>query len=169
MAAAVLVISMLLLLAVPLVDKPVQAVTKTVEQTISKNVLQKGQQFSLTNMPYNGPESIKPVNYSGSLTYRGIQNFCYSPDGKYIFNIGECLEGAKIHSLLTRCKIPKKTGAKASAICEESVLLEGFGHGDSIAITQKNLSKEIYDIWVTCRSGSDGYARGAARLTYQVN
>ena len=168
--SAILAAALLALVFIPLNSQPAQAATtKTIQQKVSAKALQNGLQFFLTNMPYNGPDSLKPDNYSGPLTYRGIQNFDYTPDGKYILAMGECVEGSKVHSLLTRCRIPEERGETASAECEQAILLKGFGHGDSIAVTQDNLKKEVYNIWVSCKPGLDGYSREIARLTYKVD
>lgn len=121
------------------------------------------------NMPYNGVNSIIRTYKKQDLTVRTIQNFAYTPDGKYVFTIGECSTDSGKHGLLTRCAVPKKTGKTAETESQEVVVLEKFGHSDVIDITQDDLSKKVYNIWVSCKPGSDGYGRQIARLTYKID
>lgn len=139
------------------------------KQTVTSEVLQQGKQFTLTNMPYNGANSIIKTFGKEPLTVTTLQNFDYTPDGKYIFTIGECSTGSKKHGLLSRCSLPSKKGETATARCLEAVVLEKFGHSDVLAITQDNLKKQVYNIWVSCKPGADGVGRQIARLTYKVD
>ena len=139
------------------------------KQTVKSSVLQQGKQFTLVNMPFNGESSIISQFDDEPLTVNTLQNFDYTPDGKYVFTIGECNTGNKKHGLLTRCSLPSKKGANAKSKCLEAVVLEKFGHSDVLAVTQDNLKKQVYNIWVSCKPGADGVGRQIARLTYQVN
>lgn len=162
--------SLLLILGVliPQTNQIISAAT-TKKQTVKSSVIQSGKQFTLTNMPYNGVSSIISTYKDKELTVRTIQNFAYTPDGKYIMTIGECSTGSEKHGLLTRCAVPSKTGEKAEAESEQAIVLEKFGHSDVIDITQENLSKKVYNIWVSCKPGTNGYARQIARLTYKID
>lgn len=144
------------------------AYAKTAKKTISYKKLNSGKQFTMVDMPYHGA-------YSPIKTYKGhpiaisqIQNFDYTPDGKYIINIGDCKINDKNYSLLTRCTLPKKRGPKATATCVDALVLGRFGHSEVVCVTQDDLSKEIYNLWIAANPGSDGYGREIARLTYKV-
>lgn len=139
------------------------------KQTVKSSTLQKGLQFTLTDMPYNGEQSIIKKYKDKKLTVNTVQNFCYTPDGKYILTIGESNTGNKKHGLLTRSTLPKKKGTSAKAKAVEAIVLGSFGHSDVLAVTQDNLSKEVYNLWVSCKPGGDGYGRQIARLTYKVS
>lgn len=141
----------------------------TKKQTVKSTTLQSGKQFTLMNMPYNGVNSIISTYKNQDLTVRCIQNFGYTPDGKFIFTIGECNVSGEKYGMLTRCAVPSKVGENAEAPSQEVVVLEKFGHSDVIAVTQDDLSKQVYNLWVSCKPGSDGYARQIARLTYKVD
>lgn len=153
---------------VPQTSQRAYAATVT-KQTVKSSVLQKGQQFTLVNMPYNGEASIIRKYKDEELSVSNLQNFDYTPDGKYILTISECRTGNKKHGLLTRCALPDKTGKNAKAECLEALVLENFGHSDVLAVTQDNLSKQVYNIWVSCKPDTDGYGRQIARLTYKVS
>ena len=150
-------------------SEPSISAATTKKYTVKTSALQAGKQFTLMNMPYNGTNSIIKTYKDKELTVRTVQNFDYSPDGKYIFTIGECSTGSQKHGLLTRCAAPKKNGKTAEAQSIDTMVLEGFGHSDTLAITQDNLSKQIYNIWVSCNPGTNGYGRQIVRLTYQVD
>ena len=82
---------------------------------ISGSTIEKGIQFSLKNMPYNGKYCPVPRTYlDKSLTFRTVQNFAYTPDNKYIFTVSEAYSGSASEgikdTLLTRCAIPNKKG-----------------------------------------------------------
>ena len=141
----------------------------TNKQTVKSSTLQSGKQFTLMNMPYNGVNSIISTYKNQDLTVRCIQNFGYTPDGKYIFTIGECNVSGEKYGMLTRCAVPSKVGENAQAPSQEVVVLEKFGHSDVMAVTQDDLSKQVYNLWVSCKPGSDGYGRQIARLTYKVD
>ncbi len=137
--------------------------------TVKSSALQKGQQFTLTNMPYNNEASIISEYKGKELTVNCVQNFAYTPDGKYIFTIGESNTDNKKHGLLTRCKLPSKKGVTAKAECQQATVLANYGHSDVLAVTQDNLSKQVYNIWVSCSPGTNGLGRKITRLTYKVN
>ena len=141
----------------------------TKKQTVKSSTLQSGKQFTLTDMPYNGVHSIISSYKNKDLTVRCIQNIAYTPDGKYIFTIGECNVSGEKYGLLTRCSVPTEIGKNAEAPSQEAVVLEDFGHSDVVAVTQDNLSKKVYNLWVSCKPGDDGYGRQIARLTYKVD
>ena len=141
----------------------------TKKQTVKSSTLQSGKQFTLTDMPYNGVNSIISTYKNQDLTVRCIQNLGYTPDGKYIFTIGECSAGGKKHGMLTRCSVPTKTGKTAEAKSQSVHVLDSFGHSDVIAVTQDDLSKKVYNLWVSCKPDTDGYGRQIARLTYKVD
>lgn len=141
----------------------------TKKQTVKSSTLQAGKQFTLMNMPYNGVNSIISTYKNKDLTVRCIQNFDYTPDGKYIFTIGECTTDGIKHGMLTRCAVPDKKGENAQAQAQEVHVLESFGHSDVIAVTQDDTSKKVYNLWVSCKPGADGYGRQIARLTYKID
>ncbi len=142
--------------------------TATVKKSVSGTTFKKGKQFTLTNMPYNGENSIIREFDGKQLTISGVQNFDFTPDGKYVFTVGECRTGSTKHTLLTRCALPAKYGKNAKAKAQDAMVLEAFGHSDVLAITQDDLSKEVYNLWVACKPGADGFGLQIARLTYSV-
>lgn len=139
------------------------------KQTVKSSVIREGKQFTLNNMPFNGEGSIIRKFKDKALSINTVQNFDYTPDGKYVFTVSECNTGSKKHGLLSRCKLPSKKGVSAKAKCLEAVVLEGFGHSDVIAVTQDNLKKQAYNIWLSYDTGADGKDVRIARLTYQVS
>ena len=163
-------ISLLLLsgLLIPQSSGIISAAT-TKKQTVKSSTLQSGKQFNLMNMPYNGVNSIISTYKNKDITVRCIQNFGYTPDGKYIFTIGECNVSGERYGMLTRCAVPSKVGEDAEAPSQDVMVLEKFGHSDVIAVTQDDLSKQVYNLWVSCKPGNDGYGRQIARLTYKVD
>ena len=143
--------------------------SKAHKQSVNGDDLMSGKQFTLVNMPFNGEDSIIKKYKGESLTINSVQNFDFTPDGKYIFTLGECSTGSgTVHSLLTRSVVPSETGAAAEAECKEAVVLGKYGHGDVLAITQDNLSQEVYNLWVSCKAKSSGHGTQIARLTYKV-
>ena len=167
---SVFLLSLILISAVVILQSvPTISAATTKKYTVKSTTLQSGKQFTLANMPYNGTHSIIKTYKGNELTVRTVQNFDYTPDGKYIFTIGECSTGSQKHGLLTRCAIPKKTGQSAEAESVDTMVIEGFGHSDTLAITQDDLSAQVYNIWVSCNPGTSGYGRQIARLTYKVD
>lgn len=154
---------------------PVQcAEAKTTTTKVSASALQKGLQYTLTDMPYNGKYSPLSSTYKKeSFTVRTVQNFALTPDGKYIFTVSEGYSGKesanKKHTILTRCKVPSKKGEKAEAECVDAIILDGYGHGEAIAVTQPSSGSEIYNIWVACTPNGGNYGTEIARLTYKVS
>lgn len=144
---------------------------------ISGSTIEKGIQFSLKNMPYNGKYCPVPQTYlDKSLTFRTVQNFAYTPDNKYIFTVSEAYSGSASegikHTLLTRCAIPNKKGKAEGADFKEATILKNYGHGESIAISQPDLKKTVYYIWVACTPNKDKNTRfgtNIARLIYVVD
>lgn len=131
---------------------------------ISAGTLQKGLQYTLTEMPYNG--KYCSLNQKEGYSISSVQNFAITPDNKYIFTVSECRKGGKKHTLLTRCAIPASKGANAKAVCQDYTVLKGYGHGEAIAITSRG--KKAYDIWVACTpKGNCGTE--IARLTYSMS
>lgn len=144
---------------------------------IRGTTIEEGKQFSLKNMPYNGKYCPIPRTYlNKSLTFRTVQNFAYTPDNKYIFTVSEAYSGAASegvkHTLLTRCSIPNDKGELADADFKEATILKNYGHGESIAISQPDINKTLYYIWVACTPNKDKKTRfgtNIARLTYVVD
>lgn len=145
---------------------------------IKAAILEKGKIFTLTDMPYNGaycPQEL--VSYKGeSLVKRSVQNFAFTPDGKYVFTVAEGYTGAESagnkHTVLCRCAMPQKLGVDEKAAYVQGSVLGNYGHGEAIAITQPNEKKETYYIWVSCTPNDDKahrYGTEIARLTYKVN
>ena len=141
---------------------------KAKKTTISAATLQAGEQFVLTEMPDNGKNSMISEFKGKKLKIRAVQNFSYTPDGKYIFTTSECNTGGTLHTLLCRCSIPGSTGPGAEAVCEEAIVLEKYGHGEAIAITQDDLSEEKYNLWVATTKGKEKYGIEIARITAKV-
>ncbi|MBC5743916.1 hypothetical protein FMM74_010070 [Lachnospiraceae bacterium MD308] len=151
-------------ISVILVSMCVTDVFAASTKKISAGTLQKGLQYTLTNMPYNG--KYCSLNQKQGYQISSVQNFAITPDNKYIFTVSECRKGGKKHTLLTRCAIPKSKGANAKAVCQDSIVLKGYGHGEAIAVTARG--KKAYDIWVACTpKGNCGTE--IARLTYSMS
>lgn len=152
------------------------AQAKTSTATVKAGALQKGLQYTLSEMPYNGAYSPIGSTYKNEqFTIRSVQNFAITPDQKYIFTVSEGYSGSiaagKKHTILTRCAIPAQKGQEARALYQDSIILDGFGHGETIAITQGNLNRQTYNIWVACTpNGNPSQRLGTdiARLTYKV-
>lgn len=163
------VLLLTLLLAIP-----ASAATKNVK--ISSSVLQKGLQYTLVDMPYNGKYSPLPSTYKNKpFGVRTVQNFAVTPDKKYIFTVSEGWSDnnttGKKHTVLTRCAVPSQKGTDAKAVYEQAIILDGYGHGETIAVTQKNLKSQVYEIWVACTPlAGDSRQLGTQimRLTYKV-
>ncbi len=161
----------ILLVSVILTAQSVQLISAATvkKQTVQSSTVRQSKQFTLVNMPYNNEKSIISEYKGEKLKITTVQNFDYTPDGKYIFTVGECTANGKRHGLLSRCALPSEAVENATAECLEAVVLDGFGHSDVLAVTQDNLKKQVYSIWVSCKPGSDGVGRQIARLTYQVS
>lgn len=131
--------------------------------------LEAGKQFYFKGMPYNGKNS--PIKkYNGKKIKPGtIQNFAYTPDGKYVFTTGEGKVGSTRHTILSRCRYPSKIGASSKALFIQGHVLGGYGHGETIDITQPDLKKEVYHIWVATKPTGGFYGLQIARLTYVVD
>ena len=142
---------------------------KTLKATVSGETLEAGKQFTLTNMPYNGKYS--PIKeYAGSpLNFSSVQNFAYTPDGKYIFTTSECRTSGTKHTLLCRCTVPGTKSADATAECVDTLVLGRYGHGEAIDITQDDPNSEVYNLWVATTPNSGTiFGTEIARITYKV-
>lgn len=135
--------------------------------TISASTLQNGKQFTFVDMPYNGKYSPVKSFQDQTLRLHGIQNFAFTPDGKYVFTTSQADSGGERHTLLSRCTVPSKKGENATAPFQQALLLPFYGHGEGIAITQPNRKKQTYYIWVAC-SANGRFGTDIARLTYTV-
>ena len=141
---------------------------KTTKTSVSGTELMKGKQFTLANMPYSGAYSIIKSYNGKKVTPAGVQNFEFTPDGKYVINLGVCRVGGKEHPLLTRCVRPWRNGAFSYAICVEATVLYGYAHPEVLAVTQPDRSKEVYNLWVASNPGKSYLGREITRLTYEV-
>ena len=141
---------------------------KTKKTKISASTLNEGLQFTMTNMPYNGAKSIIKKYEGSSLSISSVQNFAYTPDGKYLFTTSECKTGSKRHTLLCRVEIPEKTGPDAQAECVEAVVLGKHGHGEAIEITQPDEDVEEYNIWVATKPYKNKYGVNIERNTVKI-
>ena len=130
--------------------------------------LQAGKQFTFTGMPYNGKYS--PVRWlNGKKIKPGTtQNFAFTPDGKYVFATCQGMCGSGRHTILSRCALPKKKNKDAIAQFQDGLILQGYGHGETLDITQRDLKKEVYDIWVATKPTGGFYGLQIARITYKV-
>ncbi|MBQ1406626.1 MAG: hypothetical protein IIY88_00695 [Eubacterium sp.] len=141
---------------------------KTVKSNVNASMLAAGKQFTLTDMPYNGAYSIIKTYNGKTVTPSGVQNFAFTPDGKYIMNASVCRISGKEHVLLTRCLLPETRNASASALCVDATVLYGYAHPEVLSITQPNKAVESYDLWVCSKPGKGYMGREITRLTYQV-
>ena len=157
-------LALVLIIAVP----TGRADAKTSKTSISAATLEAGKQFTLVEMPYNGRDTIISEYQGAKLKLSTVQNFAYTPDGKYLFTTAECKTGSTLHTLLCRCKVPETKGPDATAECLEAIVLGKFGHGEAIDITQKDLTKEEYNLWVATTPGSEKYGIEIARITMNV-
>ena len=141
---------------------------KTSKTSVSGSQLQAGKQFTLSEMPYSGQHSIIKTYNGQTVTPSGVQNFAFTPDGKYIFNLGIARISGKEHPLLTRCVLPAARNAAQKAECKEAIVLCGYAHPEVLEITQPNLSQEVYHIWVASAPASNYMGREITRLTLEV-
>lgn len=152
------------------------AQAKTTSVTVKAAALQKGLQYTLSKMPYNGMHSpVVNVYGNENFTVRSVQDFAITPDQRYIFTVSEGHSGSlafgRKHTVLARCAIPAQKGQNARAVCQEAVILDNYGHGETIAVTQSDLGRQTYNIWVACTPNSVQEKRlgtDIARLTYKV-
>ena len=145
---------------------PTEAATKT--KTIAAATLSGGLQYTFKGLCYNGKNSPIHELDGKTLAFSTVQNFAVTPDGKYVFTTSECRTGTTKHTLLTRCLAPEEPGKEAEAPYQDAHVLKKYGHGESIAITQPDLTKEVYYIWMACDPNSNGFGTKIARLTYKV-
>lgn len=131
---------------------------------ISGETLQKGLQYTLTEMPYNGKYCA--LSQKDGYQISSVQNFAITPDNKYVFTVSECRKGGKKHTLLTRCAVPGTKGANAKAVCQDYIVLDGYGHGEAVAVTSRGA--KTYDIWVACTPKGD-FGTEIVRLTYSIS
>jgi hypothetical protein len=158
------VLAIVLIIAIP----TGKAEAKTSKTTVAAGTIEAGKQFTLNNIPYNGRDTIISSYQGQKLRLSTVQNFAYTPDGKYIFTTAECKSGGKLHTLLCRCAVPEAKGPDAKAECLEAIVLGKFGHGEAIDITQEDLTKETYNLWVATTPGSEKYGIEIARITMTV-
>ncbi|MBP3234987.1 MAG: hypothetical protein J6M65_11275 [Eubacterium sp.] len=144
----------------------VEAKTKKIK--ISSSTLEKGKQFTLVNMPYNGTKSIIKKFKGKKLKISTVQNFAYTPDGKYLFTTSECRTGSTKHTMLCLCKVPDEVDKDAKAECLDAMVLEKYGHGEAIDITQPDESVEEYNLWVATTPYKNKYGKDIARITMSV-
>ncbi len=145
---------------------PAQAATKT--KTIAAATLANGLQYTFKGLCYNGKNSPIHDLDGTKLAFSTVQNFAMTPDGKYVFTTSECRTGSTKHTLLTRCLAPEEPGKEAEAPYQDAHVLKKYGHGESIAVTQPDLTKEEYHIWMACDPNSQGFGTKIVRLTYKV-
>lgn len=138
---------------------------------IGEDELNNGLQFTFNNMPNSGSNSPISTHNGERLSFSGIQNFDFTPDGKYIFTSGKCYTGSTMHTMITRCLMPDSTGPEPVAECEEAFVLDKYGHGEVLAITQDDLNREAYNLWVGCdpEHKNGEHATAIARLTYEID
>ena len=140
----------------------------TIYSTLQGPTMEAGKQFTFIGMPYNGKYSPITSFKGYKLVPRTIQNFAYTPDGKYVFTTSEADSNNQRHSLLTRCSNPATKGPIAESFFIDTIVLEKYGHGETIEITQPDLSRELYHIWVATKPTGGFYGLQIARLTYEV-
>ena len=160
-------IALLLALAM-LFAIPADVIYAKSSKNISLSKLSKSRVLTLKNMPSASIYSFLKTYKGKKLKTHTIQNFSYTPDLKYIFTVGECNTGSKKHTLLTVSKINKEFGDKNTSTCIDARVLGNYGHGDAIAITERDSSKEIYDVWVASDAGSNGFGRCIDRMTIAI-
>ncbi len=141
----------------------------TVCTTLQGPTMEAGKQFTFIGLPYNGKYSPIKEFKGYKLVPRTTQNFAYTPDGKYVFTTAEADSNNKRHTLLTRCSNPAVKGPQAEAFFQETCVLENYGHGETIEITQPDVNREVYNIWVATKPTGGFYGLQMARLTYEVN
>lgn len=162
-------ITMLLCLIVFMLGVPVESVQATTQSTVKAEKLQSGLQFTLTGLPYNGSMSPIQKDKGKELKTSAVQNFVFSPDNRYIFVTQQGTVGSKVHTILSWCTVPEERNKDALAMYEGSVILDGYGHGETIAITQPNKAKQIYNLWVSCTPTSAGVGTEIARVTLKIS
>ena len=161
------IISMVLVMAM-VFTAALSVEAKTKKTKISASKLQDGQQFTMIDMPYNGAKSIIKKYEGSKLSISSVQNFAYTPDGKYLFTTSECRTGSTKHTMLCRVEVPEKTGPEEKAQCVEAVVLGKHGHGEAIEITQPDADKEEYDIWVATKPYKNKYGVNIERNTVKI-
>ena len=138
---------------------------------VSASTLNDGFQFTFDGMPSTSSSSPIKTYKGKTLGFSGIQNFDITPDGKYIFTTSKCYTGSDMHTMLTRCIFPRRTGTGATAAFEDVTILGNYGHGEVLAITQDDTDVESYNLWVGCdpEKKVDRHATSIARLTYEID
>lgn len=169
--ATVIRISLIaMIISVLAIQAQIEPLAATQKTSVSERELAAGLQFYFNNMPYSGSNSPISTYKGKSLSFSGIQNFDFTPDGKYIFTSSKCFTGSDMHTMITRCSLPDPYDAEEYAECREAFVLGGYGHGEVLAITQDDPDIEEYDLWVGCdpENSNGGHATAIARLTYKV-
>lgn len=146
------------------------AMAKTAKKTVKASELQSGLQFTLTGMPYGGKSSPIPATYNGAkFEISTVQNFAFSPDNKYIFTVSEGRSSGKKHTILVCADLPASPGQDAEATFRGYKILDNYGHGETLAVTQSSVPG-AYDVWVACTPGKtqNSLGKDIMRLTCQV-
>ena len=159
----------LILVAVFIITSATEAEAKTKKTKISSSTLEKGKQFTMVNMPYNGTKSIIKKYKGKKLKISTVQNFAFTPDGKYMFTTSECRTGSTKHTLLCLVEVPENRGKDEKATCLDAMVLNKHGHGETIDITQPDKSKEEYNIWVATTPYKNKFGKDIERITMAVD
>ncbi len=140
--------------------------------TLYPAVMESGKMFTFKGMPYNGKYSPIQQHKGLKLTPRTTQNFALTPDGKYVFTTaeGDTTVNGKVvrHTILSRCVNPSSWGVASDANLVDTMVLDSYGHGETIEVTQPDIYREVYHIWVATKPTGGFYGLQIARLTYEV-
>ncbi len=134
-------------------------------QALSAN----NRQFTLDGVPSSWRSPI--VSYKNKpLNFHSVQNFAFSPDGKFIFTTQDAdSEGSATHNFLSWFKVPEKKNKNAMAPYAGAVMFAEYGHSETLAVTQPNRKKQVYEIWLGCTPGSSGKPTEIARVTLAIS
>ena len=139
------------------------AFAKYSTSTVSFKQLTAGKCLTFKDSPFS--KGFMDGRYSKYM-FGPFQNFCFTPDGKNVFANSIANDGKSLSTGLICYRHEGKIGQ-----FRDGTVLQGYGHSDVLAISQPDLSKETYHVWLAkskaknAKNKEDTYGKIIERMT----
>ncbi|MCR5792069.1 MAG: hypothetical protein K6G65_02760 [Lachnospiraceae bacterium] len=129
-------------------------------KSISKSSLEKTEIFYFSKLPTASVTKLR---------MHTVQNFSYTPDMRFMFVTQEA--SAMSNDNIRHCCLSLCTPDETQNACKrvDYHILKNYGHSESLSVTQPDLNKMVYHIWLTSGSTKKNkFGNKITRLTYEV-